>query len=196
MSFEKLYAAVQSHKSDDGRISTKWLRDLAIDLSGIKRVKEQWSDVIDANFLRGFYIEGPMGPPIPLAESECLIGLSRSICTGAQGKNWRRFIYTKELMHVFDTEEEKAGTREAFDIQVEKFGNPSADVSPQFRAEYKAIWRALAVLCPEAKRLEYKKALQSGEKSVEVVAAALRLPAPYIHPLVRDDFEAIIKSVM
>jgi len=83
MSFKQLYSAVQAEGGD--RISTKWLREKTIEFSHITKIKEQWSGVMDSASLRGFYIEGPLGPPIPLGENEALIGLSRSMCNGPQG---------------------------------------------------------------------------------------------------------------
>lgn len=193
MSFRRLYELVQQQP---GRISTRWLKEEAIRLSDIAGVKEQWSGVIDPAVIRGFYIEGPMGPPVPLGDSESLIVLARAMCQGPLGDHWRRFIYTKELMHVFDTAEEKAGDEETFDRQIDKFGDPSAPMNPQFKAEVKALWRALAVLCTDVQRLEYKRAVLEGQISLDVVASALRLPTLYVQQLFRDDFENYVNSVL
>lgn len=137
-----------------------------------------------------------MGPPVPLAENEALIVLSRAMCVAPGGDAWRRFVYTKELMHVFDTSAEKANSHATFDLQIEKFADPSADTSPQFRAEQKALWRALAVLCPEAQRLEYKRQIAQGEISLEVLSAALHLPPVYVRELLRDQFEGIVQHLL
>jgi hypothetical protein len=192
MSFSILYNEVQTR---DCPISTRWLKERALALSKITRIREQWSDVIDSAAIRGFYIEGPLDPPVPLAEHESLIVLSREMCTGHQGQYWRRFVYTKELMHVFDEENEKANDEKTFDIQIEKFGNPSVEMSPQYRAEAKAFWRALAVLCPEAKRLQFKEQLSAGTASLEVISASIRLPAKYVRELMRPDFEVIVSPI-
>jgi len=188
MSFANLYAAVQDQM---GAVSTRWLKDRAIAESEIIAIKEQWSGVLDATSVRGFYIEGPMGPPVPLADREALIVLARAMCLGPTGDYWRRYVYSKELMHVFDTPEEKADTPAKFDLQIEKFSDPSKAMSPQYRAEIKAQWRALMVLCPEGRRLEFKRQLAANETSPAVVGAALRIPSGYVSELVRDDFEAI-----
>jgi hypothetical protein len=193
MSFSKLHAKVQQR---DCPISTKWLKEEALELSEINRIREQWSALLDGAALRGFYIEGPLDPPVPLAEHESLIVISRSLCTGPQGAYWRRFVFTKELMHVFDEADEKAGDGKTFDVQIEKIHNPAVESSPQFRAETKAFWRALAVLCPEKKRVEFKKQIDSGAASLDVVSAALRLPATYVRNLVRPDFSEIVKAIM
>jgi hypothetical protein len=192
MSYSKLYQAVQNQPVP---VSTKWLKEQAIQLSAINRVKEQWSSVVDPNHMRGFYIEGPLGPPVPLAEHESLIVLSRAMCTGHHGDYWRRLVYTKELMHVFDEEDEKASDEASFDLQIQKFGNPKLDASPQFKAESKAFWRALCALCPEAKRTELKSQLAAGSISYDVVSATLRIPVGYCRELMRPDFEAIRDAV-
>lgn len=192
MSFATLYDAVQAQK---GVISTRWLKEQAISLSEITSIREQWSGVLDLANLRGFYIEGPLGPPVPLSEKQSLIVLARSMCNGPLGDHWRRFVYTKELMHVFDTAEEKADSPTRFDLQIEKFGDPSVAMSPQYRAEEKAFWRALMVLCPEARRLEFKAQIGRGEVSVAVVGAALRIPGIYISQLMRDGFEEITSKL-
>jgi len=67
--------------------------------------------------------------------------------------------------------------RQKFDAQAEKFGDPSVQTSPQFRAEQKAFWRAVAVLCQEEKRSEYKTSLDVGTTSLAVIATALQIPA-------------------
>jgi hypothetical protein len=191
MPYKNLYDAVQSL---NGKISTKWLKEKAISFSDIINVKEQWSGILDSTVVRGFYIEGPIGPPIPLKQKESLITLARSMCVGPLGDHWRRFIYTKELMHVFDNEDEKANSPEKFDIQIEKFSDPAVAMSPQFRAEQKAFWRALGVLCPVKKRDEFKIALDKKDVSYEVVAACLRIPVGFIRELMRDDFPSIIQG--
>jgi len=184
MSFSSLYDAVQRI---DGKISTKWLTDTVIELTTFTKIKEQWSGVLDPQYIQGFFIEGPLGPPIPLKDNEALITLFRDL-----DKHRRRFVYTKELMHVFDTLSEKADTSEKFDAQAERFGDPSAPTSPQFKAELKAFWRAVSVLCQEKKRLEYKSALVSGQASLAVIATALQIPEVYARHLFRDDFLHIL----
>lgn len=68
-------------------------------------------------------------------------------------------------------------------------------MSPQFRAETKAFWRALAVLCREDKRLEHKRLLNDNKTSYDVVGTSLGIPPGYVRELVRDDFEAIITAL-
>ena len=194
MPYADLHKAVQT--SGKMRISTKWLREKAIEFSHIVKIKEQWSGIVEAASLRAWYIEGPLGPPVPLKENEALIVLSRQICLGSQGDYWRRLILTKELMHVFDAPDEKAGDRESFDKQIQRLKDPNAEMTPQYRAELKAYWRALAALCPETKRLEYKGQLAKDQISWEVVAASLSLPVAAIRWMMGDNYESNIKASM
>ena len=98
-------------------------------------------------------------------------------------------------MHAFDAPDEKTDTEAKFDFQIERFGDPTADISPQYRAEMKAYWRALAALCPEVARLEFKAAINNSETSVTVVAARLGIPARPTEILIRDDFLRIIERL-
>ena len=195
MSFQQLYDRVQ----DQGdRVSTKWIRAQVIELSPIKAVKEFWSSAMDHANLRGFYIEGPFTgvPALSLDDNQALIGLSRMMCSAPEGKNWRRAVLTKELMHCFDTEEEKADTPEKLSLQVERFSNPKTPVSPQFHAENVAFWRSLAVLCKETRRTSFKEDLEANRISIEVVATSLGLPLHHVRLMMRDDFEDILPDIM
>jgi hypothetical protein len=131
-----------------------------------------------------------------LAENESLIVLARAVVTGPSGEYERRFIYTKELMHVFDTEAEKADTPEKLDVQIDKLGDPNKPTSAQFRAEQKAFWRALMVLCPENVRAQLPQRLTEGLASPDVLAAELRLPIQALRELVRPDFAAITHTLI
>lgn len=193
MAYKTLYGEAQSKSIP---ISTRWIKKRVIELSHITQIREMWSGLMNDGDIRGFYLEGPAGPPVPLSDNESLIVLSRSMCTGHQGDYWRRFVYTKELMHAFDSDEEKASDESSFDIQVERLSDPKRDSSPQFRAEVKALWLALGVLCPEDQRLKFKSSLAAGEISVDVISASIRIPPLYVRALMRDDFLSILKKIM
>lgn len=88
------------------------------------------------------------------------------MCLGHQGDYWRRFVYAKKLMHVFDEPAEKAGDEKTFDQQIKRFRGPTVETSPQYRAEVKALWRGLGVLCPEGNRMELKAQFDDGSVSL------------------------------
>jgi len=190
MSYKKLYDQIQTIK---GKISVRVLRDFAIGFSSITRVREQWSSALDSAFMAGFYVEGPLGPPVPLAETEAMIVIGRDL---AKNKHMRRFVYAKELMHVFDLAEEKVDSGEKLDRLAERFTDPSAELSPQFRSEHVAFWRALGVLCQEDRRRVFQKQLEAGQMTVEVVATAIQIPTVYARNLFRSDFADIVNKIM
>jgi hypothetical protein len=194
MPFAQLYEAVQAEGAD--RISTNWLRTKAMELSRITKIKEQWTGLINPEVVRGFYIEGPKGPPVALEKNEALIVIARAICLGPLGDHWRRVVLTKELMHVFDEEKERTKTRETFDAMINKFKDLNAPMTDQFNSEVKAYWRAHAVLCTQNKRNEFKDALVKEKTTVDVVGAALRVPPQFVRVMMSDDYDKNLPRIM
>jgi hypothetical protein len=194
MAFIDLYNAVQAQ---EGRISTNWVRERCIEFSPIKSIREIWSSVLDPAFLRGCYIQGPMGEPCEISADGCLIVLSRAMCKAKpDGDHWRRFVLTKELMHTFDEDHEKAHDGETLEGQIEGLADPSAPYSPQVHAEGKAIWRACMVLCQETRRQAFKAQLAQNEISFEVLAAALQMPVVNVRRiLMHERYEEIIQHL-
>ena len=187
MTYRELYDRIQDK---NGRISVKHIRDTVIDITPINLVKEQWTDTIDPTTMRGFYIEGPLGPPTPLLDNQVLIVISRFL-----SREWRRIVYAKELMHAFDEPEEKADTAEKFDLQIERISDPTASTSPQYVAEIKALWRALGVLCSAELRAEFQEALAEDRMSEAVVATRLKIPEPFVRILAREDFSDVLEGI-
>jgi hypothetical protein len=187
MSYAQLYDDIQSIH---GKISTNYIREKIPALTRISRIKEQWSGELDERYIRGFYIEGPLGSPSNIGRNEVLIVLARGL-----DKHMRRMVLTKELMHAFDEEEELADTAEKFDSQVERLLSPGKGPSPQIRAENKAFWRALGILCSDERRTGYAKKLAAEQITLPVIAAALQIPTQYVRHYFREDFPAIMQSV-
>ena len=73
-----------------------------------------------------------------------------------------RFIYVKEMMHMFDDPSKATDTGAKFDAQLAEFdgtGTPK-DWSVQTHAEIACFWMTLGALCPEPirKQLEMERA--------------------------------------
>lgn len=187
MTYAQLYDDIQQIH---GKISTRYIRERIVALTRITRIKERWSGELDPRYMRGFYLEGPHGPPMNLGTNESIIVLAREL-----DQHMRRLVLTKELMHAFDEESELTDTPDKFDAQVERFCDPTTEMSSQFKAETKAFWRALGVLCQEQRRLLLKEQLEKGEISLAVVGAALQIPAQYARNLFRPDFLKIMKTL-
>jgi hypothetical protein len=69
-------------------------------------------------------------------------------------------------------------------------------MTPQYRAELKAYWRALGALCPEKNRIEHKGQLAADQISWDVVSASLGLPVSVVRLLIDDRYERNIKISM
>lgn len=65
-----------------------------------------------------------------------------------------RFVLTKELMHVFDDEEEKAGTADRFRKLLSDIQNKplTKHASKMYLSEMECQWKAVLLLCPKVKR--------------------------------------------
>lgn len=63
---------------------------------------------------------------------------------------WKRFVCCKELMHVFDNAQEKTNSPERFRDLLSELETPleAENSSEMYRAESRAMWMALAILCP------------------------------------------------
>jgi hypothetical protein len=99
---------------------------------------------------------------------------------------WTRFVCCKELMHVFDSAEERVDDRNKFLKLMKEFESipMKADISPMFASELSAEWMAVIVLCP--KRLRDVLRPQWLDKTLSNYDVALRLKIP----------EVTIKSLM
>lgn len=110
---------------------------------------------------------------------------------------WRRFVCCKELMHVFDAEEQRANTREKFLGLLNELETtpPPGERTPIYESEFRAQWMALLVLCPETIRAQYKAAWEAKELNDYDVAVALRVPEGAVRNLMGPIYE-VSKAVL
>lgn len=110
----------------------------------------------------------------------------------------RRFALTKELMHVFDTEDEMTNTREKFVKLAKEIQNQPLieHASDMYLSELGTKWMALIVLCPRHIRDLYVKPYR--EKLIEgfEVAEQLNLPEWVIQYLMDDYYDTVFDSLM
>ncbi|MCI2243229.1 hypothetical protein L3067_01220 [Xanthomonas sp. PPL568] len=101
---------------------------------------------------------------------------------------WKRFVQVKELMHHFDSPLQLVGTSEEFESLLSDFASPSPELSQAKHAEHLALWRALGVLCPEAKRQDYSRRRAIAQITDEQIAQELKIPLRYVPHLFRSQF--------
>jgi len=109
---------------------------------------------------------------------------------------WTRFVCCKELMHVFDTPEERVDTREKFlKLMKELETLPmKPDISPMLASELNAEWMALIVLCPKKLRDRYKPLMADKTMSELDVALKLKIPEATVRSLMSDYYETALAS--
>jgi len=109
---------------------------------------------------------------------------------------WRRFVEVKEMMHEFDSGPQLVGTPEAFESLIAEFVTPSTERSEAMTSETKALWMALGLLCPEAKRQEFDRARRAGEISDLQIAQAFKIPERYVPNLMSSRFTRSVEDVL
>ncbi|MAF56830.1 hypothetical protein [Ponticaulis sp.] len=103
------------------------------------------------------------------------------------------FVMTKELMHVFDNENERVGSAQSFKNllrDAETRQAPGVELTPEFRSEYYAYWRALVILCPIEKRNELKLKVENLEASHFDVSEDFMIRTADVPAVLSDNFEA------
>lgn len=101
----------------------------------------------------------------------------------------RRFALTKELMHVFDTADERVDTRDKFIQFVKEVQNQplASQRSARFNSELDTRWMAAIILCPKHLRDRFLQDYRSQALQPYEIAEAFRVPE-WVIPFVMDDY--------
>jgi hypothetical protein len=124
---------------------------------------------------------------------------NKNIIVLARGLNpcWDRFVYTKELMHVFDTSSETVNSSDKLTALLNSFEIPPTIINNNapYRSEIIAFWRALSCLCPETSRQEILASFNKGHIDHYGIALKLRIPEQYVPYLLDEHFLDIIAEI-
>lgn len=184
--YKELYDFCQKF---DPKIRSKLIVDKAKELTGKQFVVIK--DSLDVEVLRGYYIASEN------VGFQTLRDLGKNLIVLAKGQNecYERFVYIKEVMHLFDSGEELTDTSEKFVSLLSDWSSPATfdQVTPQFNADNRAIWMALGCLCPERKRLEYME--KRGIMDNYQVALELKIPEQYVPLLWLPQFPEHMKAL-
>jgi len=102
-----------------------------------------------------------------------------------------RFVWAKELMHIFDTEDGQVSDDVRFGsllYQIE-IQPPPEERTAVYWAENAALWKALLILCPKKYRDEKKAKYESGDISEYDVAAYFRIPSNIVKNLFSESYD-------
>lgn len=187
MSYKELYAFAQTLTP---RISRNTIRDEALRIAGLQTISHVKSGM-DTRVCRGLYLSATA------TNHRIVEQLGKHVIVTARDLNecWTRFVYVKELMHVFTPANEASDTGEKFDSLLSDLSSPIlSSPSSQMLSEVDAFWMALAVLCPEARRLEMKEAVRQNEADHYGIALELKIPEQYVPRLFEERFEKWISN--
>ncbi len=111
---------------------------------------------------------------------------------------WRRFVACKELMHVFDRDDERVTSRERFlQLMHELETRPLyGDMSRMLTSEHEAMWKALTVLCPKPRRDEFMQ--RWTEKSIGAydIAVHFLIPADCVSALMGPYYDDVLAKLL
>lgn len=107
------------------------------------------------------------------------------------GLNWceRRFVWCKELMHIFDTEDGCVKTEEEYRGLLREIEMKPIDPSERYLTENMAKWLALLVLCPKVQRDAMRERVEREDLTNYEVALAFRIPEVIVSSLFSDYYD-------
>ena len=191
MSFRELYDFCQ--EQDGPYISRRVILPKAQSLSG-KTVQHMKSGKIKAPDCRGYFISADRADHPLILQS----GGRRDIIVTSRDNNrcWERFVFVKELMHLFDDPLEKAGTPEEFESIISDFITPPSERSIVMSSEIKALWMALSLFCPEEKRIALNQSRMDGTMTDREIALLLKIPEQNIPPLFSAGYKPTVATLL
>lgn len=181
MSFKELFEYAQSLEI---YIKRNAIRDRAADICGVGRINIVRSG-LDIDKCRGYWLT-PQNEDHPLVKQ---FGTHIVVVAREQNRCWERFVIVKELMHLFDTPQQKTSTPKAFTNLLSEFSAPMSVWSDQFHSEVDSFWQALAVLCPQNVRNEFREQRQQDKIGDLDIALKLKIPEAYVPRLFEERFD-------
>lgn len=167
--FEQLRAIVNGHHPGIGRVDVIYIQHQEPNRQAFYR-------------LAGGERTSPYDEEFTVAEIVCCEELR-------QHPLERRYACTKELMHVFDTDEQRADSREKFIKLMREIQNKPMiqHESPMFRSELDTRWMAAIALCPQHLREPFVQPYKTKEIADFDIAEIFRIPE-WVVPFVMDDY--------
>jgi hypothetical protein len=109
---------------------------------------------------------------------------------------WSRFVYVKEVMHLFDGSLATVGTAGEFEALLNGMTAPTpGDRLASVDSEILAYWMALGCFCPEDLRQDLQRKRELGQLSELEIAHLLKIPEQYISRLFRADYKVIMTAL-
>lgn len=189
MSYPELHGFCQTLTP---HVPRKVIYEKVLALTGANRVRH-FRTGLDTTICRGFYLSAKN------TDHPFVVQAGGRVIVTARGLNrcWERFVYIKELMHLFDDPDSATDNGDAFDELLSEFAGPGTTVSSaQMDAEVVCFWRALSALCPEETRKVFKAEIQANQTDYYSIALRLRIPEQYVPCLFEPGYEKIVARLL
>lgn len=166
--------------------------DGVLKIKGIQRVAHVIMD-LDPTVCRGLYLSARnTNHPFVRQNGGHVIATARGLTPV-----WQRFVFIKELMHVFDDPDEATDSGDAFENLLSEFTQPSAAKwSPQMEAEIDSFWMATSVICPEPSRKELATRVLDDPTQLQVIAKEVGIPDTIVARLFSATYEQTITNLL
>jgi hypothetical protein len=183
MAYSDLYEHCQTLSP---RIKRNAIRDKVLALTGVERITHVRT-TLDVAKTRGFYLSASN------RDHRLVQQCGTHVVVTARGleQNEERFIYIKELMHLFDRVDAATDSGDKFEVQLNEFA-PTKDRSPQGVAEIVCFYRALSCICPETHRKDYQSKREDGRIDDYAISLEVGLPLYYVPRLFSGGYTDIV----
>jgi hypothetical protein len=191
MGYKDLYDLCQN--IDQIPVSSKSIEEKVLELSPGLSYKVIISG-LDITRVRGFFIscENEDHDFVRQSGGKNVIVLARGL-----DDDWRRFVKIKELMHVFDPALARVNAGTDLETLLLEMFEPTGNGQSTFlRSDARAVVMALALFCPEAKRIAFVAEVAANRMTPEQLAVQLRLPNHLAHALLRDNYKQLVSRVI
>lgn len=188
--FKDLYDFCQNL---DPKVSRRQVEQKTLEITDVKKIKAI-KTTLDTTACRGFFLSAQNTEHRIVQQLGCdVIVLARD-----QNYCWERFVQTKELMHLFDSDDEPTNSAEKFEKLLTDLEVPSAMGAPskQIISDIKGFWMALACLCPEKHRVEFENLRDKEHIDNYGIALQLRIPEQYVPLLFQPRYKKIIEGLI
>lgn len=193
MPYKKLYRNRQDANGDYQPRS--WYVDDAESLSWVAEINPVATDAMPVEGLCGFIVRHKEDPNT-LSHKYTIVVAEGLDDTAAY---MERFVVIKELMHCYFVCDDQSATDSQIALETHMrqfFGHSATSPSLHVIAEYKALWMAMGVLCPEIRRQEYRVAYDNDELTLKQISDFLRAPEHIVQQLLTDQFDDEIRAIL
>lgn len=191
MSIQRLFAHFDTHTILP--ISPNTVRDQILELGVQDEIRFFFVD-IEPGQLRGVlykYLRRPRPYADPVLCANILIARDLP-------EEWQRVVATKELLHILDTDDFTAQSREAVSQLLVNFSVPQEMRQPtnSFYSDWVQLILALAILVPKDSREILRNLIAQDKINFEDAARIAHVPSEFMESILSDWFEQSVADIL